>query len=103
MELLDKAIGLAGPRPGLLDTRAVILSRNGQHQNALSDLEEAIAQEPDGVRYFHLAQVFLALDKKDEASRAWKRSGELGVKPFEVHALERESWSMLQQVLQSNP
>ncbi len=103
LELLEKAIGLAGPRPGLLDTRGVIYSRNGQHQKAQSDLEEGIAQQPDGVRYLHLAQIFLAQDKKDEATKALKNADELGVKNYEIHALEREALSNLRQVLQSEP
>jgi tetratricopeptide (TPR) repeat protein len=103
LKLLEEAIRVAGLRPDLLDTRGVILSRMDRHQEALNDLEEAIAQQPNGLRYFHLAQVYWVQNKKNEASKAWKRSSELGIKPYDIHALERDGYSRLQQEFQNQP
>jgi tetratricopeptide (TPR) repeat protein len=92
LQLLEHARAVAGPAPGLLDTRGVVLARAGRPQEALRDLEDAVAQEPRGIGYFHLAQVHLALKDRNEARKAWKRSQELGIKPYQLHPLEREGY-----------
>jgi tetratricopeptide (TPR) repeat protein len=95
LPLLDQAFKVAGPAPGLLDTRGMIRARAGRHQEAADDLEEAIAQVPDGLRYFHLAQVYRMMGKGDESRKAWLRSCELKIKPYELHALERADYQAM--------
>ncbi len=95
--LLERAFAVVGPAPQLLDTRAVIRARAGRPQEALQDLEDAVAQSPDGLRYFHLTQVRFTLKDRDGARAAWKNSRDLGIKRYEVHGLEREAYRQIQE------
>src|SRR5262249_30996183 len=64
LEVIDRAIRLAGPVGELLDTRAVIELRMGLPIQAIKDLQEAIADASIPNRLFHLAQAnFLANNK----------------------------------------
>jgi tetratricopeptide (TPR) repeat protein len=97
--LVDRALAVAGRAGGLLDTRGVVLARLGRLPEAIRDLEEAVAETPSGARYFHLAQAYMAAKEPDEARKAWRRAQELGVKPDQVHALERADYRKLQDQL----
>ena len=56
LQMINKAIDLAGPMAELLDTRAVIHLQRKHPTQAIRDLEAAIIQGHDGSRHFHLAQ-----------------------------------------------
>src|SRR5262249_29394488 len=47
-ELIEIAIRLAGPQAELLDTRAVVALQSNQVDQAVRDLQDAIAQQPSG-------------------------------------------------------
>ncbi|HKI19939.1 MAG TPA: tetratricopeptide repeat protein, partial [Isosphaeraceae bacterium] len=56
LQLINRAIELHGAKPTLLDTRAVVMIRAGQGQQAISDLRIARDQNPRNVVYArHLA------------------------------------------------
>ena len=54
--------------------------------------------EPDSWR-----RRLAAAEAGDEARKAWKRSVELGIKPYEVHALEREAYRKMKDEYQDKP
>jgi tetratricopeptide (TPR) repeat protein len=95
LELLDRALKVAGRASSLLDTRGVVLARLGRLAEAIHDLEEAAAVAPSGALYFRLAQAYLAARERDDARKAWRRAQELGVKPYHLHALERADYGKL--------
>jgi tetratricopeptide (TPR) repeat protein len=59
LEIIDRAIALAGQRPGLLDTKALILIYQGRSSEAVGLLEAATREASNDARYrFHLAAVY---------------------------------------------
>ena len=56
---IDHAIDIAGPQPGLLDTKGMILVLDGKPGDAVQLLEQAAASPVDDPRYhFHLAVAY---------------------------------------------
>ncbi len=80
LEFVDRAINLAGPQPGLLDTKGMILYFIGKPDLALAALEEAVqTPSPDPRCWLHLAVVREKLGQLDQARAALKqaRAGDL--------------------------
>ncbi len=68
LEYVDRAIQIAGPQPGLLDTKGMILVFQKKPDEAVPLLEEAAAGPQSDPRYhFHLA---VAYDRAGEAGKA---------------------------------
>jgi tetratricopeptide (TPR) repeat protein len=71
LELVDRAINLAGPQGWLLDTKGEILLRNGKVDDALPMLEEAASvAEPDPRVLLHLAEAYRCAGKLERARKA---------------------------------
>src|SRR5205085_6880489 len=56
LELVQRAIEQHGPRPELLDTRAVVYLNLGMNKEAVRDLEKVVRDAPTPSRYFHLTR-----------------------------------------------
>jgi len=95
LELSQRAIEHAGPAPALLDTRGLAYLAAGQHEQAVSDLEEAIRLEPTGTRYYHLAQAYRAAKNGPAAGLALRKAKALGLTAQTVHPLERADFEKL--------
>jgi tetratricopeptide (TPR) repeat protein len=96
VDLAEEAIRRAGPVPALLDTRAIArLKANQKADDAIRDLEEAIAMQPTAVRYFHLTLAFRAAGNRTAADDSLTRARDLGVKLELLHPLERNTWTAL--------
>jgi tetratricopeptide (TPR) repeat protein len=68
IECVDRAIQIAGPQPGLLDTKGMILVFEGKADEAVSLLQEAAATPHSDPRYyFHYA---VACDRVGDAAKA---------------------------------
>ena len=92
--LVDRAIDIAGPDPALLDTRAVVLMRLGQADEAQRVLREAVNSDPDGaIYYFHLARALKMTDSRSEAREAFARSRQLGLTAASLAPPERRGLS----------
>ncbi len=96
MELVNRAIALAGPVAELLDTRAHAALALGRTDLAIADLEAAVADRPTPNKQFHLARAYLLADKKQAARTAWQQAKTAGLRPDRLHALEQHRY---QQVL----
>ena len=66
-KLMTDLIGIRGPVPGYLDTRAVVYITKGQPDKAFKDLKMAQVQSERAVYHYHLAW---ALDLDREAAKA---------------------------------
>jgi tetratricopeptide (TPR) repeat protein len=80
LEYVERAINLAGPQPGLLDTKGMVLFFDGKTDLALAVLEEAVrAPSPDPRYWLHLAAVHEKLGQLDQARAALQqaRAGDL--------------------------
>lgn len=96
LAMIGQAKQIIGPLSVLLDTEALILLNAGQANEALKLMVDVVAQAPSGSAYFHLAQVE---DKRNpnsiEARVAWRQAKELGLKPGDLHPLERPAYQDL--------
>jgi tetratricopeptide (TPR) repeat protein len=95
LPLITQALKVLGPRPELLDTRAVAYLTQGMHEPAIADLEQAIADAPTASRYFHLARAYRAANNLDAAGRALQKARDLGLQPAQLHPLERPACNSL--------
>ncbi len=90
LQLINRAITVHGSDPTLLDTRAVVLIRAGQSEQAIKDLREALDRNPKSANYaLHSAWAYQAIGKTDEARAFFRRALELGFKADRTDALER--------------
>ncbi|MFL5343022.1 MAG: tetratricopeptide repeat protein [Gemmataceae bacterium] len=86
---VERAKRAFGPLPTLLDTEAQIYLAKNEPGRAEELLNEVVAQEPSGPRYYHLAQAYLTANKRIEALAAWRQAIKLNLKPADLHPLER--------------
>jgi len=100
IQLLDKAIEIAGPLPALCDSRATAYTAAGRWKEALEDLDLAISEEPTAVRYFHKALALVAGDQKEEAAKAFRQALDRGLSVDQLPPLERPAFRELQEELQ---
>jgi cellulose synthase operon protein C len=95
LELANRAIKIAGPHAGLLDTRGVIHLTAGRAIEALKDLEEGVAEAPTASRYFHLAQAHQLANNQTSAMAALTEANRLGLNESGLTALERTAYQHL--------
>ncbi|MGC8640872.1 MAG: tetratricopeptide repeat protein [Isosphaeraceae bacterium] len=88
LDLINRAITLRGPIAELLDTRGSVYLASGDGQNAIKDFSEAVAQDPTGPKYFHLAQAHLQAGNKEAALRALTKAKDKGLTDEDLHPLE---------------
>jgi tetratricopeptide (TPR) repeat protein len=98
--LVEKAIGLAGRLPDLLDTRALVLLQAGQADRAIKDATEAIARAPSAAGQFRLAQAQLQRGKRQEATAAFRKATQLGLTEGDLSPLERPAYREVARALQ---
>ncbi len=74
LELIEKAIKIAGPLGPLLDTRACVYVAQGEAQKALDDLSQALADARTAERLFHQAEAYELAGRKELAAKAMKEA-----------------------------
>src|SRR5207302_740459 len=89
LALVNKAIGLVGPIVELLDTRALVLLRNGKPEQALKDAEEVLSRMPAAAAHFRLAQAQWKAGKRIEATASFRKATRQGLKEEDLTQLER--------------
>jgi len=95
LDLINRAIELAGPNPELLDTRGVIYTRLGISKNAIDDLTQATTLDPKGPKFFHLTQAYLKAKDKRAAARSWAQALAQELKPDNLHVLEGDAYKQV--------
>ncbi len=94
MAAADRLIAVRGPRPGYLDTRAVVHLAAGRFDEAVGDLTAAVGQNSSPVYAFHLAR---ALDAKGEVpAAAFDDALRKGLTKAKLHPLEWPEFDRLQ-------
>jgi tetratricopeptide (TPR) repeat protein len=94
--LIEGALELMGPRPELLDTRAMVHMALNDSQKAIADLEKALTLDtPTAGRYFHLARAYHMAKNPDAAMRAFRKAKELGLDRGKLHPIERTACGKL--------
>jgi tetratricopeptide (TPR) repeat protein len=68
LDVIEKAISIAGNQPSLLDTRGTILFLEGRSDEAIRSLEPAVNSPSTDPRFkFHLALAYQGAGRKDDA------------------------------------
>ena len=98
---IQTAIELEGEHPALLDTHAMVLIAMQQYDEAAKLLEQAIAENPSPVYYFHLAQALLP-SSRTSARNALQTGIRLGLRTTALHPLERPGYQQLTSELGEN-
>ena len=100
-DIIQQAIGIDGETPDLLDTRGVVRLTLERPEEAIQDLEEAIAVKPSADKEFHLARAYLVARRREEARERFKKAIELGLTRSRLHPLERSYYDRLKAELPS--
>jgi tetratricopeptide (TPR) repeat protein len=95
LKAIDGAIAIAGPAANLLDTRGVIHLLAGRAEQAVQDLERSAEETPDPSTFFHLAQAYWRGHNRGSATAALRKATSLGLKPEDLHPLERPAYHQL--------
>ncbi len=90
LDLINRALKIAGAHAALLDTRAMVYLSNGQPNEALKDLKEAFEGSDMAIGYMHLALAYLQANDKESAASAMAEAERLGLHADAMHPLERE-------------
>jgi predicted Zn-dependent protease len=96
LTLITRAIEKYGPRPELLDTRAVVNMALGKCDASLTDLQQVIREAPTPARYFHLSRAYHQTHNQSSARAALRRADELGLTQQQLHPSE---WELYQRVV----
>lgn len=92
------AVDVSGQNPGMIDTRAVAAMAYGAQdavEQAIRDLELLVSQAPSATAYFHLAQAYVLGNRRRDAVTAWQRADAMGLKPNDLHPLERPAYEKI--------
>lgn len=75
-ELIEKALKLQSDNPAYLDSLGWVLFKQRQPKEALGYILKAVAlnKEPDATLYDHLGDIYAALNERDKAREAWRKS-----------------------------
>lgn len=95
LEMIQRAITLAGPMVDLLDTRAKVYLALGRAAEAIQDLEDAIAEAPTALRYFHLAQAMERNASPDGAREAFQLAVRHGIDVRDLHPADVEEFERM--------
>lgn len=99
LRLIDRAIGVSGPEPAMLDSKACVLMASGKPEAALQILDRAIKDRPTAIRCFHQAQAYDQAGQTSNAAAALKRADELDLTPKRLLPTEREALVRLRKKL----
>jgi tetratricopeptide (TPR) repeat protein len=94
-ELIERALVIAGPHPGLLDTLAVVYLQGRRPELATRALRLAIVQTDSPIYYYHLAQAHLMAADRPAAARAWQIAQDLGLRVSLLSTLEQPALRQL--------
>ena len=95
LDLINRAIGIRGPQPYFLDTRAVVHTVGGRLDEAKKDLEVAISLSPRPVYFFHMAMVHDRADRSLPRDAAIAAAVQRGLTKAMLHPKEWADYDRL--------
>ncbi len=91
--LIDEAMGILGPLPELLDTKAMVLLAMGDTEQSISLLNSALQTSPDdSMLYFHKAKALKTADDMDGFFESMERAVSKGLNESKLPVLEHDSY-----------
>jgi tetratricopeptide (TPR) repeat protein len=94
-QFIDEAIAILGETAELLDTRAMVLMAEGQHTQAIDDLNQSILAGASAQKLFHLALACERSGDRTAALQALQRAEQLGLEASRLSHLERPKYDEL--------
>jgi tetratricopeptide (TPR) repeat protein len=88
LQWMNHALEIAGPRPELLDTRAIVYLTLKRSDLALADLERASSDTPTAMHYFHMARAQVLGENAQAAADALREAKKRGLKRKHLHPIE---------------
>ena len=95
LERVDEAIKRGGRLPQFADTRGVILTRLGRHDEAIAELSEAVKLNPSGPFYYHLARAYRKAGRADLHRKYRELARSAGVDPSRLDLPERAEFAAI--------
>jgi tetratricopeptide (TPR) repeat protein len=92
---IDEAIKIAGPLPGLLDTRSAIHLKMKNADRAAQDVRTNLDEAPNAIRHFRMAQVHLLNGQQGNALSEWQKARKAGLTRAHLDRLERPMYDQL--------
>ncbi|QEG36049.1 tetratricopeptide repeat protein [Bythopirellula goksoeyrii] len=104
LEVIQRAIDLAGRQASLLDTQGTIYLKVGQADEAIASLEEATAGGVADARYYlHLAAAYHLAGREEDAQRMLSEAQAFGIEKFLLTEDDRMILEELNTSLVSEP
>src|SRR5262249_35891499 len=88
----DEAVKKAGPKPAILDTRGVVLTRLKQFDRAARDLDEPAPHTPAGPLFYHLARPYKRAGRLDDRRKARDGAVKAGLSREHLQPAELADW-----------
>ena len=95
LTLVERAIGTYGPRPELLDTRAIVQLNLGEVEKSLRDLERVTNEAPTPMRLFHLSRAYERSRNTTSALAMLRQANEQGLTLRQLHPAEQVEYQRL--------
>jgi Tfp pilus assembly protein PilF len=89
LKLIERAIAKYGPRPELLDTRAIVQLNLGAVEKSLRDLERVVNEAPTPIRLFHLSRAYQRSRNTTSALAILRQANEQGLTMRQLHPVEQ--------------
>ncbi len=103
LPLIERALEKYGPRPELVDTRAVAQLHLGNYEAALRDLERVVNEAPTPARLFHLSVAFEKSKNIPSAVATLRRANDLGLTMQQLHPAEHAEYQRVTAALGKRP
>ena len=95
LRLVNEAINTLGPMPALLDTRACVKLAAGQPEEAMADLDAAVAADARGTFHFRRAVAYDRWKKPEAAAVALAEAVKRGLTRDALHPLDWPDYDRL--------
>jgi tetratricopeptide (TPR) repeat protein len=99
---INRAIQVAGPRPDLLDTRAVIYILADQSTEAIRDLNAALHESPSAIGYVHLAEAKMLTGDWEAVRQNLRLAEQMQFSSERLHPLEKQFFEKLMKRMPEN-
>jgi tetratricopeptide (TPR) repeat protein len=92
LKLINRAIEKHGPRPELLDTRAVVHLTMGNAAAAIRDLERVVNEAPSPGYLYHLSRAYKRAQNSASALAMLRRANDMGLTLQHLHPVEHAEY-----------
>ncbi len=102
IQLIEKAIDINGPMAELLDTRGMVQVSLNKPVEAIKDIEAALIERPDWLKFLHLALAQLRAQHVEAVADAYRESERRGLNERQIPPLERKFFVEVKQALEAD-